>query len=195
MGWQGGRAVHKGGTAGVGSGEGPSAGAAPRHRVRIHNHHASQDVEVDVPEDRCGGRCVLEDYLYCLRASAPALWLLGSWATGATCLGAAWSTAGSTWDVCRCKLLLHINAVSSQRGLQLRVVQNSRISSPQNSSHGRYVVGRTPFANPRVCVHRYILWEAEEHGLLLPYACRMGCCTACAVRIKEGDMYQPQVGA
>ena len=44
---------------------------------------------------------------------------------------------------------------------------------------------------PDLC--RYILWEAEEQGLLLPYACRMGCCTACAVRIKEGEMYQPQV--
>lgn len=42
-------------------------------------------------------------------------------------------------------------------------------------------------------MHRYVLWEAEDRGLLLPYACRMGCCTACAVRIKEGDMYQPQV--
>ena len=40
---------------------------------------------------------------------------------------------------------------------------------------------------------RYILWEAEEKGLLLPYACRMGCCTACAVKIKSGRMYQPQV--
>lgn len=40
---------------------------------------------------------------------------------------------------------------------------------------------------------RYVLWEAEDRGLLLPYACRMGCCTACAVRIKEGEMYQPQV--
>ena len=45
----------------------------------------------------------------------------------------------------------------------------------------------------RACCRRYILWEAEEQGLLLPYACRMGCCTACAVRIKEGEMYQPQV--
>ena len=44
-------------------------------------------------------------------------------------------------------------------------------------------------------MHRYILWEAEEQGLLLPYACRMGCCTACAVRVKEGEMYQPQVWA
>lgn len=39
---------------------------------------------------------------------------------------------------------------------------------------------------------RYILWEAEDQGLILPYACRMGCCTACAVKVKEGDLYQPQ---
>ncbi len=39
---------------------------------------------------------------------------------------------------------------------------------------------------------RYILWEAEDEGLELPYACRMGCCTACAVRIVEGEMYQPE---
>eukprot|EP00775_Hariotina_reticulata_P010368 gene10368-10526_t len=39
---------------------------------------------------------------------------------------------------------------------------------------------------------RYILWEAEEQGLELPWACRMGCCTACAVRVKEGTVYQPE---
>mmetsp|Transcript_15869 Transcript_15869/g.34239 ORF Transcript_15869/g.34239 Transcript_15869/m.34239 type:complete len:324 (+) Transcript_15869:107-1078(+) len=39
---------------------------------------------------------------------------------------------------------------------------------------------------------RYILWEAEDNGLELPYACRMGCCTACAVKIVEGEMYQPE---
>ena len=50
---QGGRDVHKGGVAGFGSGEGQSAGAATRHRVRIFNHHADQEVEVEVPEDRC----------------------------------------------------------------------------------------------------------------------------------------------
>lgn len=39
---------------------------------------------------------------------------------------------------------------------------------------------------------RYILWEAEDKGLELPYACRMGCCTACAVRVKEGEVHQPE---
>lgn len=39
---------------------------------------------------------------------------------------------------------------------------------------------------------RYVLWEAEDQGLILPYACRMGCCTACAVRVKEGEMSQPE---
>lgn len=37
-----------------------------------------------------------------------------------------------------------------------------------------------------------MIWEAEDHGLQLPYACRMGCCTACAVRVLEGEMYQPE---
>lgn len=37
---------------------------------------------------------------------------------------------------------------------------------------------------------RYILWEAEDAGLELPYACRMGCCTACAVRVKSGELRQ-----
>lgn len=51
---QGGRDAYKGDSPGAGSGEGPSRGATAVHRVRIINHHAGQDVEVVVPEDRCG---------------------------------------------------------------------------------------------------------------------------------------------
>jgi ferredoxin len=39
---------------------------------------------------------------------------------------------------------------------------------------------------------RYVLFEAEAQGLRLPYACRMGCCTACAVRLLEGELRQPE---
>ncbi|EFJ52141.1 Apoferredoxin [Volvox carteri f. nagariensis] len=86
----GGRAVHKGGVYGFRTGEGPTAGDVPRHKVKIFDHYGNQEIDIEVPEDR------------------------------------------------------------------------------------------------------YILWEAEDNGLQLPYACRMGCCTACAVRVKEGRVYQPE---
>lgn len=50
--FQGGRAVHKGGVYGFRTGEGPSAGDVPSHKITIYNHHYDQVVEVDVPEDR-----------------------------------------------------------------------------------------------------------------------------------------------
>jgi ferredoxin len=46
--------------------------------------------------------------------------------------------------------------------------------------------------NLRVRNDRYILYEAENKGIELPYACRMGCCTACAVRICYGAVSQPE---
>ena len=49
----------------------------------------------------------------------------------------------------------------------------------------------TADASARSCA-RYVLHEAEEQGLLLPWACRMGCCTACAVRVVSGHLHQPQ---
>lgn len=63
------------------------------------------------------------------------------------------------------------------------------LPSPRPLSHVHIVFPGTggPFT-----AARYILWEAEDKGLELPYACRMGCCTACAVRVKEGSVYQPE---
>lgn len=39
---------------------------------------------------------------------------------------------------------------------------------------------------------RYILHSAENQGANLPFSCRNGACTACAVRVKSGELYQPE---
>lgn len=39
---------------------------------------------------------------------------------------------------------------------------------------------------------QYVLHTAEYQNVNLPYSCRHGCCTACAVRVKSGEIYQPQ---
>ncbi len=37
----------------------------------------------------------------------------------------------------------------------------------------------------------YILKEFEKKGLRLPFSCRNGCCTSCAVKIVSGKLEQP----
>ncbi|KAK7330890.1 hypothetical protein VNO77_25096 [Canavalia gladiata] len=39
---------------------------------------------------------------------------------------------------------------------------------------------------------QYILHTAESQNITLPFACRHGCCTSCAVRIKNGQIRQPE---
>jgi ferredoxin len=43
-----------------------------------------------------------------------------------------------------------------------------------------------------VPANRYILETAEEQGIRLPFACRNGACTTCAVRVLSGAVYQPE---
>jgi ferredoxin len=45
-----------------------------------------------------------------------------------------------------------------------------------------YVIRATP--------DRFILHTAENQGADLPFACRQGACTACAVRVKSGTLTQ-----
>jgi len=39
---------------------------------------------------------------------------------------------------------------------------------------------------------RYILHSVESQGVNLPFACRNGACTTCAVRILAGEVHQPE---
>ena len=38
----------------------------------------------------------------------------------------------------------------------------------------------------------YILKEFEKKGFKLAFSCRNGCCTSCAVKIKSGNLEQPE---
>ena len=44
----------------------------------------------------------------------------------------------------------------------------------------------------RVPGDRYILHCVENQGVDLPFSCRNGACTTCAVRVKSGDLRQPE---
>lgn len=39
---------------------------------------------------------------------------------------------------------------------------------------------------------RYILHTAEHQGSELPFSCRNGACTTCAVRVISGEIHQPE---
>jgi ferredoxin len=40
--------------------------------------------------------------------------------------------------------------------------------------------------------NKYILHSVEKQDVSLPFSCRNGACTACAVRTLSGDIYQPE---
>ncbi len=40
--------------------------------------------------------------------------------------------------------------------------------------------------------NRYILHSVENQGIDLPFSCRNGACTACAVRVISGHLVQPE---
>ncbi|KAJ0051577.1 hypothetical protein Pint_03411 [Pistacia integerrima] len=83
---------------------------------------------------------------------------------------------------------------SSELQTPVGVTSNSGIYSPSIPTHKVTVHDRQ-----RGVVHefvvpedQYILHTAEAQNIYLPFACRHGCCTSCAVRIKSGQISQPE---
>jgi ferredoxin len=44
----------------------------------------------------------------------------------------------------------------------------------------------------QVPADRYVLMSAEAQGIELPFSCRNGACTTCAVRVLSGEIAQPE---
>ncbi len=61
--------------------------------------------------------------------------------------------------------------------------QTYRVTIIDRQRNLEYVVQASP--------DRYILHSAEFQGAELPFSCRQGACTACAVRVKSGHLTQP----
>lgn len=57
-----------------------------------------------------------------------------------------------------------------------------RVYDRQNEKHYRFQVPND----------RYILHSAESQGIELPFSCRNGACTTCAVRVISGNLHQPE---
>ena len=54
-----------------------------------------------------------------------------------------------------------------------------------NRQTGTYHTAQVP-------ADRYILQSAENQGIELPFSCRNGACTTCAVRVLSGEIHQPE---
>ncbi|OMO77257.1 hypothetical protein CCACVL1_15134 [Corchorus capsularis] len=76
-------------------------------------------------------------------------------------------------------------SVSSQNGSNL----SPSIPSHKVTVHDRNTGVVHEFIVPE---DQYILHTAEDQNIRLPFACRHGCCTSCAVRIKSGQIRQPE---
>ncbi|KAM3000768.1 hypothetical protein FF2_037137 [Malus domestica] len=80
--------------------------------------------------------------------------------------------------------------------LQTQVAVNDRTGdySPSVPTHTVTVHDRQRGVSHQFLVpeDQYILHTAESQDITLPFACRHGCCTSCAVRVKSGELRQPE---
>ncbi|KAJ8619403.1 hypothetical protein MRB53_027932 [Persea americana] len=113
-----------------------------------------------------------------------------------------WSLSSSSSSSCR--------GVRPQKLLQQMPKRNSRIRATTKLDSNTAQIA--PFPDPQIRTHKvtvhdrqrglvhnflvpedqYILHTAESQNISLPFACRHGCCTSCAVRVKSGQIRQPE---
>ncbi|KAK4434896.1 Ferredoxin C 2, chloroplastic [Sesamum alatum] len=94
------------------------------------------------------------------------------------------------------KIMINIpfNRRKAKSELRTAIAVNGGVQSPSVPTHKITVHDRQ-----RGLVHeffvpedQYILHTAEDQNITLPFACRHGCCTSCAVRVKSGQLRQPE---
>ncbi|XP_057799924.1 ferredoxin-1, chloroplastic isoform X1 [Salvia miltiorrhiza] len=85
----------------------------------------------------------------------------------------------------RCKTVSELQSTASVNG----GARPSSVPSHKVTVHDRQRGVVHEFYVPE---DQYILHTAEDQDIKLPFACRHGCCTSCAVRIKSGELKQPE---
>ncbi|XP_050230682.1 ferredoxin C 2, chloroplastic [Mercurialis annua] len=100
----------------------------------------------------------------------------------------------------------HILSPTSKTSVKCRLKTVSELQTEVE------VTGKTSDQSPSIPVHKvtvhdrqrgvsheflvpedqYILHTGESYNITLPFACRHGCCTSCAVRVKSGEIRQPE---
>nr|ABK22496.1 unknown [Picea sitchensis] len=96
------------------------------------------------------------------------------------------------------KRVIRVNTCRTSAGLQeCRTQSNSSGQSATLAQVPKHLV--TVLDRQSGTVHKfwvpedqYILHTAEDQDITLPFACRHGCCTTCAVRVKSGVLRQPE---
>ncbi|KAL3691904.1 hypothetical protein R1sor_005555 [Riccia sorocarpa] len=113
------------------------------------------------------------------------------------------------WSSCGQNVV--ITSKGKRKGLQVRVeattsssssssiIQEARVPVGEELPLGSAIHSITVIDRQKGVTHKfdvpedqYILHTGEDQGKDLPFSCRHGCCTACAVRVKSGKLYQPE---
>ncbi|KAJ7003584.1 hypothetical protein NC653_008717 [Populus alba x Populus x berolinensis] len=91
----------------------------------------------------------------------------------------------------KCRVVKTTSELQSSVGVSDRTGNNYSPSIPTHkvTVHDRQRGVVHEFLVPE---DQYILHTAESQNITLPFACRHGCCTSCAVRVKSGQLRQPE---